>query len=365
MPRWWPFRRETGDATSGRNPIVEAAHRRGLPVVSVNDPDELSIALAKAQAENGDLAGAERTFTAIAGSSRPAAAIAAFSLGLCRELHRDAAGARDAYQKAIASGEPDVVGQAALNLGNLLAADGQVTEAERWFETALRSGHEQAAPKAAFNLGGLLIDQGRLEEASTYLQRAIESNHPDESVGALLYQGVVWYRSGRLDEAEHAYEQVTRSGHPEFAPSAAASLADVRRRRTSIDRAPRIGTTLARGWDGVPWGSSTKAFRRRFPRAERHGDWWRTGVKRETFAGIEVNAVQYAFHHDKLYLVSLIPRTEDRDRLTAAAMEQFGQPSGENLAWTLGNVEIVVRGPGLALTITHNGFAAKRSKMER
>jgi hypothetical protein len=50
-------------------------------VVSVSNPDDLSIVLAKEQAEKGDLATAEWTFDATAKSGRPAVATAAFNLG--------------------------------------------------------------------------------------------------------------------------------------------------------------------------------------------------------------------------------------------------------------------------------------------
>jgi Flp pilus assembly protein TadD len=64
-------------------------------------------------------------------------------------MRGDAAGAQTAYRQAITSGGRHRR-QAALNLGNLLAADGQLAEAERWFHAVLRSGHGEAAPKAGF-----------------------------------------------------------------------------------------------------------------------------------------------------------------------------------------------------------------------
>jgi hypothetical protein len=92
-------------------------------------------------------------------------------------------------------------------------------------------------------------------------------------------------------------------------------------------------SVVAEGFNGLPWGLTTAAFRERFPLANRSGDWWRTGEDRESFGGIVMHTVQYGFNDDdRLYMVSVIPHTEDRDRLTVAAINEFGMPVGDDVA---------------------------------
>ena len=47
------------------------------------------------------------------------------------------------------------------------------------YQRAIDSGHPDAAPKAMVNLGVLLAEQGDVEGARAAYQRAIDTGHPD------------------------------------------------------------------------------------------------------------------------------------------------------------------------------------------
>ena len=68
------------------------------------------------------------------------------------------AGARSAFQQAMDSGHPDVAPMAAVNLGLLLAGQGDVAGARSAYQRAIDSGHPDAGPVAVRNLRLLLDD---------------------------------------------------------------------------------------------------------------------------------------------------------------------------------------------------------------
>jgi TolA-binding protein len=74
------------------------------------------------------------------------------------ELYKwnDVAGAKAAFQEAIASGHADAAPKAARELGLLLWNQGDTARAKAAFQQAIASGHSHAAPLGAFNLGTLL-----------------------------------------------------------------------------------------------------------------------------------------------------------------------------------------------------------------
>ena len=70
------------------------------------------------------------------------------------------AGAKDAYQQAIDSGHADAAPTAAIDLGDLLAEQGDVAGAKDAYQLAIDSGHADEAPRAAVGLGLLLKEEG-------------------------------------------------------------------------------------------------------------------------------------------------------------------------------------------------------------
>jgi hypothetical protein len=122
--------------------------------------------------------------------------------------------------------------------------------------------------------------------------------------------------------------------------------------------AKTTGSAIARGWNGVPWGSTVAEFTATFPRASRQeSSWWLTGQGPESFCGV-VMRTQYAFNgRDELCTVSFIPDTDDRERLSVAAMTEWGTPNGSSLCWTFGDVEVEIKVAGVAAVMTHRKLA--------
>jgi predicted negative regulator of RcsB-dependent stress response len=118
-------------------------------------------------------------------------------LGLRLAKQGDVAGARAAYQRAIDSGHAEWAPEAAINLGVLLAEQTDVAylsslshlnrltlaavaaSARAAYQRAIDSGHAEWAPRAAINLGVLLAKQGDVDGAWAAYQRAIDSGHAE------------------------------------------------------------------------------------------------------------------------------------------------------------------------------------------
>lgn len=67
---------------------------------------------------------------------------------------------RAVYQRAIDSGHPDEAPRGCVNLGRLLAKQGDVGGARVAFQRAIYSCHPDEAPRAVVELGDLLDEQG-------------------------------------------------------------------------------------------------------------------------------------------------------------------------------------------------------------
>jgi Flp pilus assembly protein TadD len=73
-----------------------------------------------------------------------------------------------------------------VNLGVLLAEQGDPAGARAAWKQAIDTGHPDFAPKAMRNLGVLLVEQGDVEGARAAYQRAIDSGHPEQAPAALV-----------------------------------------------------------------------------------------------------------------------------------------------------------------------------------
>jgi tetratricopeptide (TPR) repeat protein len=139
----------TAHAAGQTEAILAEAERRGIPTLRVDDAEDLLIGMAKTELEQGRTARAEQILREVLDRGRQARGLAALNLGILLQERGDLAGARQAYETALASEDHLAAGAAALNLGHLLATDGEAAEDERLFATAMSSGHPEAAPKAA------------------------------------------------------------------------------------------------------------------------------------------------------------------------------------------------------------------------
>jgi len=107
------------------------------------------------------------------------------SLSFLGDAHNrlgDKKSAREAFRKAIELDETDA--EAYVNLGLLLADDGQSDEAERLLRTATLLNPN--SHKAHGRLGILLQQLGRYSEAEAELRRAVEIDPTDEIAGSYL-----------------------------------------------------------------------------------------------------------------------------------------------------------------------------------
>lgn len=116
---------------------------------------------------------------------------------------------------------------------------------------------------------------------------------------------------------------------------------------------------MAEGWHGLPWGASLSVFRTTFPQAHvTESDWWQTGQGPESLCGVAMEITQYGFNaRDELYMVTFIPASEDRERLSVAAVNEFGAPKNMDLLWKFGDVEVTVKLAGVMATMTHPAYA--------
>jgi Flp pilus assembly protein TadD len=121
----------TAPAGGSAEALLAEARRSGIPTFRVDDPEALSIALAKRWYEEGKIELAEESFRKIATHGRQARGLAALNLGILLEQRGDLAGARQAYETAIASDDRSAAGGAGLNLGLISGAQGDLAEAER------------------------------------------------------------------------------------------------------------------------------------------------------------------------------------------------------------------------------------------
>jgi tetratricopeptide (TPR) repeat protein len=92
--------------------------------------------------------------------------------------------AREAWSKAIDSGDADMAPAAAVGLGRLLAEQGDGDGAKAAYQQAIDSGHADAVPIAAVSLGNLLAKQGDADGAKAAYQQAIDSGHAEAADSA-------------------------------------------------------------------------------------------------------------------------------------------------------------------------------------
>ncbi|WP_228083684.1 serine/threonine-protein kinase [Streptomyces profundus] len=156
----------------------------------------------------------------------------------------------------------------------------------------------------------------------------------------------------------------TRRGGPADEPTPADRPRPSRRSRgwfslfRSDRRTPAApegeGSSLATGWNGLPWGATADEFLARFPDGrQKSADWWVTGEGPERFCGVSM-PTQYAFGpRGGLGLVVFYPEVEDRERLPVAVLETLGAPDGHTTRWTRGEVVVEVKVAGVAASISH------------
>ena len=115
---------------------------------------------------------------------RAAEAFEAFNRGVRLGALGDRGGAVAAYRASIATGDRNVVAQAAFNLAALVPDD--LETATSAYLAAIATEDPDVAPKAAYNLASLLAANGDLAGATALLHEALGYGHEDVSARATL-----------------------------------------------------------------------------------------------------------------------------------------------------------------------------------
>lgn len=189
---------------------------------AANDPAR-AFEAAERHTENGDLTRAAAKYEKAAASGDPEIGPhASFRLGLVRKRMGDRYGAMAALRETVAGGHRDYAPLAAFSLGALLPTeDGHAAAA---YLQAADSGHPEAAPMAMLCLGELREEEGRFEEAMAWYRRAADSRHDEVGPKALFSLGVALRKVGETEEGDAMLERARDSGHPVVASMARAEL---------------------------------------------------------------------------------------------------------------------------------------------
>jgi tetratricopeptide (TPR) repeat protein len=104
-------------------------------------------------------------------------AAAAFTEGCYQRAAGDLAGAIEAFQRCMATGDTEFAPHAGCQLGAILAAEGDYENAKPSLWLAVRSGHNLYSPISAYVLSEILLEEGDQAGARTMLPLAVR--HPD------------------------------------------------------------------------------------------------------------------------------------------------------------------------------------------
>lgn len=118
-------------------------------------------------------------------------------------------------------------------------------------------------------------------------------------------------------------------------------------------------TTLARGWNGLPWGATLPEFQRRFPEAYIDDPCWLTGEGEERFERIRMPTTKYMFNaKGQFYLVAFY--ADDGVNLldgeySSHLLSIFGDPDGATgTSWS--QWPVVLKGTQDCLVLVNTAF---------
>lgn len=187
-----------GGGAAHERPSASAADARlAEPEATVPEASAL-VQQGESKLSQNDAAGAKAAFEQ-ALAQNPDDARAALDLGIASELLGDTAGAEVAYRRALKS-KPDLT-QAQNNLGVLLREKGELAEAVQWLERA--SASDTAA--AHQNLALAYEDQGNLDGAAKQYARAVELE-PEDAMTRANY-GLLLLKLKQPEQAARELQQ--------------------------------------------------------------------------------------------------------------------------------------------------------------
>jgi tetratricopeptide (TPR) repeat protein len=163
---------------------------------------------------------------AFSGHAYPAS-LAAVNLGVLLAEQGDIEGAKTAFQRAFDFRDPDTMQSSTGSLGALLKKHGDIEGTKAVYQRAIDSGNADLAPRAAISLGNLLEELQDFDGATAAFRRAIDSGDPDAAQSGTLSLGSLLWKRGGFDGAAALYRRAIDSGHPEAAPRAAVNLGNL------------------------------------------------------------------------------------------------------------------------------------------
>jgi tetratricopeptide (TPR) repeat protein len=255
------------DAAGARAAFTRAAHS-GDPDIAPKAAANLGLILQ----QMGDIEDARMAYDNAAAAGHPEASpIAAFHLGVLLAESGDPDGARDAYQRAVSFATAEnttaaarrteapyqdtglkfrerdkTITTAALELGILLAEQGDPSGAQVAYRNAVDFGHTGTAPWPMVKLALALIEHADTKTAQAALRSAVDTGHPPVVAAASLVLGNLLAQEGDAEAACAAFQRAIDSGYPEVAGVASLGLGwlladrrDVPAARDAFQRAAR------------------------------------------------------------------------------------------------------------------------------
>lgn len=154
----------------------------------------------------------DRRLHALAAAGGPKAAEAAYELGGRYERGGWDAEAREMYRRAWVLDDPETSPWAALNLGPLAFAAGDVAEAEAAFRCAAGSQDARCSSKGWDCVGLVLKERGDKSGAREAFERAMATGHPVHGAEAATNLGTMLFEDDDLAGADRAYCDAVRLG---------------------------------------------------------------------------------------------------------------------------------------------------------
>jgi tetratricopeptide (TPR) repeat protein len=176
---------------------------------------------------------------------------AALELGILLAQDGDADGARAAYHQAVEFGHTSTAPSPMVRLALAMTRHADMETAQAAFQSALDSGHPPAVAVASFGLGNMLAEQGDSQAAHIAFQRAIDYGNLQLAAAASLSLGWLLAEHGDNTAARDAFQRAARSEDPQIAEEAARNLQSLPLTRgtdePSPEQAAHQGTDLPDG----------------------------------------------------------------------------------------------------------------------
>ncbi len=183
------------------------------------------------------------------------------NIGTLLEDHlHDPAGARSAYEQAIACEHPLHSHGARVNLAQLVEQEGDLDRATRLFVEAIDSGHPVESNRARVLLGFLLEGAGDDAGALQCFEEAMRERDSEWGQRGAFQAGAIYFaKRGDPDRACDAFLVASRLPEPNFAAAAMFLLGEAERERNNDDDGAIEAYARAVNLEGVSTPSGRSA----------------------------------------------------------------------------------------------------------